>query len=69
MPVALIIKHVMGMSHLSSVASPAQPYFTHCLINDTIVGKKLLNVRYMFGFIYYSGIKVSYSKKNWVRND
>ena len=61
MPIAVVIQHAMGMCHLLSVASPARPYLPRCLINDTIVEKGLLNIKYMFWFsllIWYKTVLI-----------
>ena len=48
--VALVIRHAKSMRSiiLSSVACLALPYFSTYLINGTILGKKLLNIKCVF---------------------
>jgi hypothetical protein len=47
--VALVTQRAKRMRRvlLSSVVSPALSYFLHYLIEGTIVGKKLLNIKYV----------------------
>jgi ABC-type phosphate transport system permease subunit len=48
--VALVIQHAKRMRRiiLSSVTCLAVPVFSHYLINDTIFGKNLLNIKCVF---------------------
>jgi hypothetical protein len=48
--VVLLIQHAKGMLHiiLTSVACMTLPYFSSLSNNDTIFGKKLLNIKHVF---------------------
>jgi hypothetical protein len=50
--VALFIQHAKRMSRiiLSSVTFLAVPYFPHYLMNGTMFGKTLLNIKFVFWF-------------------
>jgi hypothetical protein len=50
--VALVIQHIKRMRRtvLSSAVCLALPYFLYYLINGTIFGKKLLNIKCVFLF-------------------
>ena len=50
---------------LSSVTSPAVPYFATLCHKVTIFGKILLNIKYVFFIFFKTFIRnISYSKKN-----
>jgi hypothetical protein len=53
MSAVLIIQHAESMRRiiLSSVACLAVPYFSHYLINGTIFGEKLLNIKCVLWFV------------------